>query len=83
MGKKKAESFESLLAEAEEIARRLEGGELTLDESLREYEKGVANLRRCAQLVAAAEERVKILIEKEGEGPVLEDFEPADASEEE
>ena len=64
MAKKKTVAFEQLLAETEEIVERLESGELDLDGSLQQYEKGVANLRRCAELVAAAEEKVRVIIER-------------------
>lgn len=67
MAKKKSESFEELLGRTEEIVEELEGGEMSLDESLKKYEEGVANLRKCAALIASAEEKVKVLIE-EAEG---------------
>lgn len=58
--------FEELLAEAENLAARMEEGGLSLDESIAAYEKGVGNLRRCADLLRAAEEKVQILLEKNG-----------------
>lgn len=58
--------FEELLAEAEALAGRMEEGGLTLDESLAAYEKGTANLRRCAALLREAEEKVKVLLEEDG-----------------
>ncbi len=38
----------------------------SLDDSIRAYEKGVGNLRQCAELLSAAEEKVKVLLEKDG-----------------
>lgn len=61
-----ARGFEELLAEAEGLAEKMEEGGLTLDESIRSYEKGVENLRRCADLLRAAEEKVQVLLEKNG-----------------
>lgn len=58
--------FEELLAEAEALAEKMEDGGLTLDESIKAYEKGVENLRRCSELLKTAEERVKLLLEKDG-----------------
>lgn len=58
--------FEELLAEAESLAGKMEEGGLTLDESIAAYEKGVENLRRCAELLRSAEEKVKVLLEKDG-----------------
>lgn len=76
--KETAPGFEELLAEAEVLAERMEEGGLTLDESLKAYEKGVDNLRRCAGLLREAEEKVKVLLEKDG-GFRLEDLDPDDA----
>ena len=59
-------AFEELLAEAEALAEKMEEGGLSLDESIRAYEKGVLNLRRCADLLRAAEEKVQVLLEKNG-----------------
>ncbi len=58
--------FEALLAEAESLAEKMEEGGLSLDESIRAYEKGVDNVRRCAHLLRAAEEKVQTLLEKNG-----------------
>src|SRR4051794_5664025 len=41
-------SFEEALARLEDVVARLETGTLSLDESLREYEQGVALSRHCA-----------------------------------
>ncbi len=65
-GRKDSPGFEDLLAEAEALAGRMEEGGMSLDESLAAYEKGVANLRLCAGLLREAEEKVKVLIEKNG-----------------
>lgn len=70
MAKKTAEpeqTFEELLAEAESIAERMEDGGLNLDQSIAAYGKGVENLRRCAAMLRGAEEKVKILLEANGE----------------
>ena len=64
MAKKKPESFEKLLEETESLVESLESGELSLDESLKKYEKGVQNLRACAKQIAQAEEKVKVLVEE-------------------
>ncbi len=64
MAKKKSASFEALLAETEELVDTLEGGELSLDESLKKYEKGIQNLRTCAKLLGEAEQKVKVLVEE-------------------
>lgn len=74
--------FEELLAEAESLAEKMEDGGMTLDDSIAAYEKGVGNLRRCADLLRAAEEKVKLLIEKDGAFSLREmEFENGDAEE--
>ena len=56
--------FEKALEQLEKIVNDLESGELTLDESIREFEKGVDLSRLCQKKLELAEERVKKLIEK-------------------
>jgi len=73
--KKKETGFEQLLAETEEIVDTLEEGELGLEESMKLYEKGIANLRNCTKILSEAEEKVRVLIDKTGEVFELEDFE--------
>lgn len=54
-------SLETAMARLEEIAARLEGGELELAESLALYEEGVRLLRVCDGLLGGAEARVQQL----------------------
>lgn len=69
--------FEGALAELETLVGRMESGELTLEESLKAFERGVKLTRDCQRALQAAELRVKALTEDE-DGPGLEDFEPDD-----
>lgn len=80
---KETPAFEELLAEAEGFAEKMEEGGLTLDESIRAYEQGVENLRRCSELLREAEDKVKVLLEKNG-GFRLEELDaPDEASDDE
>jgi exodeoxyribonuclease VII large subunit len=54
--------FEEKLRELEEILKRLERGELTLDESVAEYERGIQALRACRDVLAGAERRIEELV---------------------
>lgn len=54
-------SFEQLYSRLEEKARRLEQGNLGLEESLKLYEEGAALVDRLREILAAAELRVKTL----------------------
>lgn len=72
--KQKEPSFEETLSELESLVETLEKGELTLDESLQFFERGVELTRSCKQALEAAEQRVQILTDK-GVEAELEPFE--------
>ena len=61
----KEKKFEDALRELEAIVKRLESGELPLEESLKIFEDGVALSRYCFQKLEEAEKRVSILIKDE------------------
>lgn len=66
------ENFESTLQAIENSVRDLESGELTLDESLKSYERAVRQLRRCYALLEAAEQKISVLAGVDAEGnPIL------------
>ncbi|MEO8444563.1 MAG: exodeoxyribonuclease VII small subunit [Gammaproteobacteria bacterium] len=65
----KAVDLEKSLAELENIVEQLESGELPLDQSLREFERGVRLSRECQGALKAAEQRVQVLM-----GGELKDF---------
>ena len=56
--------FEAALAELEEIVKKLEGGDLTLEASLALYERGVELSRFCHARLEDAEKRIEILNER-------------------
>ena len=53
--------FERSLDELEQLVQRMEKGDLSLDDSLQAYERGVALYRHCQQALEQAELRVKLL----------------------
>lgn len=53
--------FETAMAELETLVQRMEGGELSLEASLKEFERGVQLTRICQEALKAAEQRVKLL----------------------
>jgi len=81
----KPPAFEAALAELEEIVQQLEAGEKSLDESLKLYERGVAALRTCHQLLDQAEQRIRKLVAGPGGEPLVQDLKlsPARAAGEE
>jgi len=52
-------TFEEAMAALDEAVTRLEAGDLTIDEALALYERGVALTERCAQVLTAAELRLQ------------------------
>jgi exodeoxyribonuclease VII small subunit len=56
--------FERSLKELEELVGRMEKGDLTLEESLKSFERGIELTRACQQALKEAEQKVEILISK-------------------
>jgi len=70
--------FEAALAELEAIVARLEQGDLPLEESLRQFERGVVLTRSCQKALQQAEEKIRVLSKGSDGEPVERDFEAAD-----
>jgi exodeoxyribonuclease VII small subunit len=58
------QDFESAIAELEAIVKRLEGGDLPLEQSLELFERGVQLSRFCHSKLEEAERRVELLTER-------------------
>lgn len=67
MSKKKlnAINFEQTLTDLETIVQHLETGELSLEEALVEFERGVTMARHGQQALKQAEQRVRILLDND------------------
>ncbi|WNW12040.1 exodeoxyribonuclease VII small subunit [Pseudomonas sp. DTU_2021_1001937_2_SI_NGA_ILE_001] len=65
--KKAALDFEQSLAELQTLVERLENGELSLEDSLTAFEQGVRLTRECQGALAQAEQKVQMLLERDGE----------------
>lgn len=62
-----AMSFEDALAELEGIVRRLEGGQVKLDDAIQSYERGAQLKRHCEKKLNEAQQRVdRIVVGPEG-----------------
>lgn len=59
-------NFETNLQELEALVEALESGDLSLEASLSHFEKGVKKTQACQQALTDAEQRVNVLIEKNG-----------------
>ena len=55
-------SFEKSLEELESLVENMEQGDLTLEESLRHFERGVQLTRSCQQALQEAEQKIEILL---------------------
>ncbi len=68
MAKRSAKNpdFEAALAELEALVEKMEQGELSLQDSLAQFERGVQLTRSCQQALKDAEQKVQILLEKDG-----------------
>lgn len=56
--------FEAALEELEALVTRMESGDLTLDESLQAFERGVKLARQCQSELKQAEQRIQVLTEE-------------------
>ena len=70
----KNQTFESSLGELEKIVRKLEDGDLSLEESLKLFEDGVKLSRECQERLNAAERRIEILLKDEKGNPILQEI---------
>lgn len=61
------EKFEEALERLEEIVKKMEAGEMTLEESLKAFEEGIRLSRLCVKKLDEADRRVEILLRQEGE----------------
>ena len=64
--KKKLSNFESDLQELENLVEKMEEGELSLEESLVYFERGIALTRSCQKALSEAEQKIQILLAEDG-----------------
>ena len=67
MPKAKTVNFETSLTELEKLVQSMESGELSLEDSLKAFESGMQLSRDCQQALADAEQKVQLLMDKNGE----------------
>lgn len=70
------EKFETALKKLEEVVRRLEGGSLSLDDSLKAFEEGVRHASFCSKKLDEAERKVEVLLKRKDGSFSREPFEP-------
>lgn len=67
-------AFEKSLTELEGLVEQLEKGDLSLEDALKQFERGVQLARGCQEALKAAELKVRELVDQNGD-EVLRDFE--------
>lgn len=67
------DKFEEALGRLEEIVRKMETGDMSLEESLKAFEEGIKLARVCSRKLDEAERRVDMLL-KQGEDLVVKPF---------
>lgn len=69
MAKAKSESFdfEKALENLEELVSSMEEGDLSLEDSLKAFETGIKLTRECQAALKAAEQKVQVLINENGD----------------
>ncbi len=55
------------MAELEQLVEQMERGDISLEESLKSFERGIRLTRACQQALQDAEQKVQILLEKNGQ----------------
>jgi len=63
--------FEKSLAELESLVERLESGELSLDESLAQFKRGVELTRHCQDVLNKAQQTVEKLLDVDDESTAV------------
>ena len=76
MKRKNPLNFEANLGELERLVERMERGDLSLEDSLKQFEQGIQLVRACQQALQTAEQKVQILMRDEPDER-LGDFEAA------
>ena len=69
-------TFEEKLGKLEEVVKKLESGEASLEDSLKLFEEGVSLTRECTKMLSDAEAKVKKLTENADGSAKEETFEP-------
>jgi exodeoxyribonuclease VII small subunit len=65
--KEKLPDFEQSLAELEALVAKLEQGDVPLEEALKTFERGVALTRQCQSALRTAQQKVEVLLARNGE----------------
>ena len=68
--KDKLPDFEQSLTELEALVEKLEQGDVPLEDALKTFERGVALTRQCQTALRTAQQKVEVLLSKNGQETV-------------
>ena len=74
MARARANDFEKAFQELEKIVQRLEGEQLSLDDSLKLFEEGIALSRFCHQKLEAVEKKIEMILSDARGNPATRPF---------
>ena len=74
MARKQGNDFEKAFQQLEKIVQRLEGEQLSLDESLKLFEEGISLSRFCNQKLEEVEKKIELILSNAKGDPVTEPF---------
>jgi exodeoxyribonuclease VII small subunit len=80
--KPKLPDFEQSLTELEALVAKLEQGDVPLEDALKTFERGVTLTRQCQSALRAAQQKVEILLARDGD-EVVEPFADAEDDDDE
>ena len=75
----KQPNFEKALERLETIVQEMEGGALSLEKMMKDFEEGMALIKFCAETLNEVERKIEILVKKNGQ-VAAEPFEPPAAA---
>jgi exodeoxyribonuclease VII small subunit len=64
-------SFEEAIKELTNIVGKIEQGQIPLQDSLEQYEKGMALIKQCRTILQKAEERIEKITKEQERDPIL------------
>jgi len=74
--------FEDAMQQLEKTVQGLEGGDLSLEDSLKAFEKGMKLIKFCSNKLEEAEKKVTLLVKQSGGKQIQVPFEPEEEKDE-
>ena len=70
-------SFEQAIEQLQGIVKKLESGDISLEDSLKQFEEGVRLSRFCQSTLTNAEKKIEILVQSKNDDASLKPFDPS------